>query len=189
MGRCSIFLSRYSLIFFVPLLLAHLLYFLCNPTLSFMPRFSSLDVKDNNPFDLHLPPPRAEDGPPVSNSVPCNASVVHWLTAKSMTSSALSFLGLKGRDPRRQINAERRIAKERRHRSHPATTDMCISRFSARFWANRLSIIEPSGPIPPVVAITNGVKSACSTLRRRSRYSRFFLFSCIVKQLERLLFL
>ena len=29
-----------------------------------MSRFTSLDVKDNNPFDLHLPLPRAEDGPP-----------------------------------------------------------------------------------------------------------------------------
>ena len=104
-----------------------------------------------------------------------------------MTSSTLSFFGLKGRDPRRQTSAERRIANERRHRSQPATTDMCISLFSASLQANRLSVIEPSGPIPPVVATTSGVKSPCSTLRMRSRYSRFFLFSCIAKQLARLL--
>ena len=55
--------------FFVPLFHAHLLFFFvffvvfCVTLLSFMPRFSSLDVKDNNPFDVHLPPARAEDGP------------------------------------------------------------------------------------------------------------------------------
>ena len=59
-----------------------------------MPRFSSLDVKDNNPFDVHLPSPRAEDGPPslAPSLAMSQLSILHWLTAKSMASSALSSL-------------------------------------------------------------------------------------------------
>ena len=65
------------------------------------------------------------------------------LTARSMTSSPLSVLGRRGLEPLRQTIALRRIAKDRRHRSHPVTTDKCWFRFSASAVLRRLITMLP----------------------------------------------
>src|ERR1700722_879749 len=83
--------------------------------------------------------------------------------------------------PLKQTRDVRRRAKEKRHLSQPATTELGSCFFSAKTSVSFLRARLDWGAIPPVVVNTRGVKSPCSTWRILALYSRIFDFSAWAK--------
>src|SRR3982751_914481 len=85
--------------------------------------------------------------------------------------------------PLRHIRVVRKRAKEKRHRSHPETTEVtrsCCSDIKAEIRLRKSCI---RGPMPPAVVNTRGVKSACSIWLILALYSRSFCCSASWKRL------
>ena len=81
--------------------------------------------------------------------------------------------------PRRHANADRNNEKDKRTLSHPITTEYRSFFFSANILARCLKVTAASGPIPPAVEKTNGVKQPISTCLTRSPYSLFSSFHVV----------
>ena len=83
------------------------------------------------------------------------------------------------------MTAERRSAKETRHRNQFSMAAYGQSSFSLIRSARRLNVVAQAGPIPPVDENTSGTKLAPSTSRTRCSYSRLLLRSCFAYWLAR----
>jgi hypothetical protein len=94
-------------------------------------------------------------------------SILHWLTADVIRFILLGseMAGSTKKNQRGSQNCERKIGPE---------GSMMLKRLAWSLTEKREMHISV---VTPVVATTSGVKSACSTLRMRSKYSCFFLFS------------
>ncbi len=100
--------------------------------------------------------------------------------ATTASSILLSKTGFFWRVARTHSRVVRNSAKLSLHLSQPDTTDSWRFCFVLSFSANLLSTKWLWGAMRPEQVKTSGVKSACSTLRMRSLYSRIFARSAFL---------